>query len=346
MNKCFSHLSWNKVRILKYATFFACSGTMGSYYYYSQHSQVELSQDYFTKYRISYKEYVDKDHFLLELTPLKQQKNSLWNLLGSHNLWSVEIKQPEMMVVRNYTPLPLQVNQTTNKFEMFKDSCNSGGKLFFYIKRYETGEVSKWLSRLPKGHVVELRGPYIDYQLPKPEESKSSCKLSLDEQVETFEKFKHQPSELVMFLAGTGIVTALQFLLAEKGFSFKIKLFYSCSLLQSLGPLLDFLNLFEEEHRLELNLFESGKGNSFKNDTSKFFKCVLDSFPYLENPVSTSDQRHVRPVMGLVCGPESYIASVAGAKYDLSQGQIKVILEDKGLNNSNLYRLSLMNSTK
>lgn len=86
--------------------------------------------------------------------------------MTAENLWSVEIKQPEVMVVRNYTPLPLKFNPASKEIEILKDGDNADGKLSFYIKKYENGEVARWLHHLPKGHIIEIRGPFIDYEFP------------------------------------------------------------------------------------------------------------------------------------------------------------------------------------
>lgn len=145
-------------------------GAVSSYLTYrytsERENKHELSPSYFVKYKISHKRDIDSSHFLLEVTPLFKQKVNIWSLMTAENLWSVEIKQPEVMVVRNYTPLPLKFNPASKEIEILKDGDNADGKLSFYIKKYENGEVARWLHHLPKGHIIEIRGPFIDYEFP------------------------------------------------------------------------------------------------------------------------------------------------------------------------------------
>lgn len=74
-------------------------------------SRTELSPTHFTPYKISYRQDIDASHYLLELTPSNPQKTNIWEQIPRNVIWSVEIKQPEIMVVRNYTPVPLSFVQ-------------------------------------------------------------------------------------------------------------------------------------------------------------------------------------------------------------------------------------------
>lgn len=77
-----------------------------------------------------------------------------------HGLWSVEFKQPQLQIARNYTPLPPR-------------GGDGATTLRFLIRRYEGGEVSKYLSRLQgqgqgppwAGDAVELRGPHLGFDV-------------------------------------------------------------------------------------------------------------------------------------------------------------------------------------
>lgn len=84
------------------------------------------------------------------------------------------MKQPQLQIGRSYTPLP-----PTQKAEFT-------GELRFLIRQEPQGEVSTYLHKLPVGAAIELRGPQIEYEIPK----------DVDE---------------ILFLAGgTGIAPALQ----------------------------------------------------------------------------------------------------------------------------------------
>ncbi|AMD19162.1 HBR261Cp [Eremothecium sinecaudum] len=317
------------------------ASSIGAYYYFATLHHVELSQDYFTKYRISYREDISDEHYMLELTPERAQKVNIWTSMGSHKLWSVEIKQPEIMVVRRYTPLPLEAVEETGSIEALKDGHNGSGKLFFYIKQYDKGEVAKWLRRLPKNHVVEVRGPYIEYEFPKlDDEVKRNRSFLWGETDSKPEVFKYQPFDIAMFLAGTGIVTAFQLLLSEDPFKGKISVYYSCKCLEELGPLNRFLNLCTENNRLQMQAFESAKGTSLRSKFPLLLNEVPSPFQYQGTIPFCKIYPGIKPVLSLVCGPDSYITSIAGVKYDLSQGPIGGLLSRKGWDNSNVYKLS------
>lgn len=140
-----------------------------------------LEPDRFTTFKITYKEDVGRDVQLIELSPRNYEeyrkvlkaKESLWN--GKH-LWSVDVKQPEIQVVRKYTPLPLYYMQggLTEKdaaerppalMKMLGEDEDEG-RFVLMVKKYDDGEVSRWLHRLPVGTLVDVRGPYVGYKFP------------------------------------------------------------------------------------------------------------------------------------------------------------------------------------
>ena len=99
-------------------------------------------------------------------------------------MWSVEVKQPELQVAREYTPLPPSAVVE-----------EGSGEVRLYIRRMEKGEVSGYLARLGVGEVVELRGPRGGFDV----------RGRVGSVIEGEEKKK------VVFLAGgTGIAPALQ----------------------------------------------------------------------------------------------------------------------------------------
>lgn len=276
----------------------------------------ELSPEDFTKYRITNKVDVDDSHYFMELTPLKKQNMNLWETFGNIKLWSVEVKQPEIMVVRNYTPLPLQFDSSGKHIERFtKESGSCGGKLTFYIKSYKNGEVARWLHRLPVGEIVELRGPTIDYSLP--EENKQNMPPHFD---------------IAAFTGGTGIVTALQLgLNPYSKIDRKIDLYHSCNNRDELGELLPFIKQLDLENKLKFHLFESSKGESIT--------AAESSIPGPINSRNPIDKSTINCGLALVCGPDGYITDVAGFKYDLQQGPVGGLLKRKGWDNHNVYKL-------
>lgn len=59
-------------------------------------------------------------------------------------IWSVFIKDDDIQVERPYTPL---------------DGVDEDGNMRFWIKRYQHGEVSRWLYSKQVGDTIEIRGP-------------------------------------------------------------------------------------------------------------------------------------------------------------------------------------------
>ncbi|CDH12399.1 related to Cytochrome c mitochondrial import factor CYC2 [Zygosaccharomyces bailii ISA1307] len=312
-----------------------------SYCLRQRENNCELSPDHFTPYRISYKKNVDSSHFLMELTPLQEQRINMWAKMSSDRLWSVEIKQPDVMVVRSYTPLPLQVEKESGHLKLLPDGENAGGAFLLYLKKYGNGEVARWLNGLPEGHIIEVSGPFVEYELPLYEEEVSRNRdFFFDDKIRPEEKFKYKPIDIAMFTAGTGIASALQMLLTESPLRGKMLLCYSCGTIEELGPLKPFLNQLQKHARIDLHVFESSK----QADRSKRLKEIWEIMPKPSKysglvPFQNSPEGF-HPVLSLVCGPERYISSLAGPKINLVQGPIDGLLKYKGWSRENVYKLS------
>lgn len=96
-----------------------------------------------------------------------------------HGVWSIQIKQPQLQIARDYTPLPATPDVADDNDTELHD-------IRLLIKQEEGGEVSTYLHRLPEDSTIEIRGPKLEWELAN----------DVDE---------------VMFLAGgTGIAPALQ----------------------------------------------------------------------------------------------------------------------------------------
>ena len=65
------------------------------------------------------------------------------------------MKQPQLQIGRSYTPLP-----PTQQAEF-------AGGLRFLIRREPPGEFSTYLHKLPISANIKLRGPQIEYKIPK-----------------------------------------------------------------------------------------------------------------------------------------------------------------------------------
>lgn len=91
-------------------------------------------------------------------------------------IWSVEFKQPYIQIGRDYTVLPPLDNT----------SSSTDGSLKFLIRKDPKGEMSKYLSSLPIGATIGVRGPKTEFRIPR------------------------RTRKLVFFAGGTGIAPALQ----------------------------------------------------------------------------------------------------------------------------------------
>ncbi|KAK7700844.1 hypothetical protein SLS64_010695 [Diaporthe eres] len=108
----------------------------------------------------------------------------------AHGLWSLEIKQPQLQIARNYTPLPPAPAPAAAAAGDDGDHTSTMAQMRFLVRRYDGGEMSTYLSRLGPGDEVWLRGPHLGFDV--------AARLGA-------------AGERVVFLAGgTGVAPALQ----------------------------------------------------------------------------------------------------------------------------------------
>ncbi|RMD42843.1 hypothetical protein DV735_g2284, partial [Chaetothyriales sp. CBS 134920] len=69
-------------------------------------------------------------------------------------IWNLLLKQPQIQVVRAYTPLPPPTQG------------HDDAHLRFLIRHDPRGEVSSWLFRLPPGSSLEMKGPNMEFEIP------------------------------------------------------------------------------------------------------------------------------------------------------------------------------------
>ena len=105
----------------------------------------------FTPYTITAKETLSPTAFVLTVRPADGARDGapLW---AAHRgaTWSLEVKQPQLQIARDYTPLP---------------PAGPAGELRFLVRSVRGGEVSTYLARLAPGDVVELRGPRAGFDV-------------------------------------------------------------------------------------------------------------------------------------------------------------------------------------
>ncbi|KAK0720000.1 hypothetical protein B0H67DRAFT_455943, partial [Lasiosphaeris hirsuta] len=146
-----------------------------------------LNGSTFVPFKIVSREQASPTSFIITVEPRYKRRPfhasiSVLEEAWEHGLWSVEIKQPQLQVARNYTPLP------SSSSEEERVDINRG-YLRFLIRRMDGGEVSTYLSKLQVGEIVELRGPHLGFDV----------------------RTRLGNADRVVFLAGgTGIAPALQ----------------------------------------------------------------------------------------------------------------------------------------
>ncbi|KAG6175171.1 hypothetical protein E4U51_006004 [Claviceps purpurea] len=120
-----------------------------------------LNESTFVPYTITACDAISPSSVLFTITPphqhgasplpyLAPQASTQWK----HLLWSVEFKQPEVQIARHYTPLPPH-----------HDEDPRDGKLRFYVRAIDGGEMSNYLRRLRVGNEVYLRGPHPGFDV-------------------------------------------------------------------------------------------------------------------------------------------------------------------------------------
>lgn len=248
-----------------------------------------LNPEEFHKFIVTHKEQIDDDHYLIEVTPKynhwqyslfsNYSQKSIWD---GDKIWSVEIKQPQIMVVRSYTPLPLYFmkSEYTRSGERKpllkvitpgKEDYDKGGVMTFYIKKYDDGEVSKYIVNKSIGDELELRGPNIEYKFPyhplkkfheRPVFKDLPSKVEPENYLEKI-KFVNKVPEfdnLTFYCAGTGIAPALQVLMTRNPYRGFINIHYSARKPGELGPLERFMFFLEKLDRVKIETYYDSKG--------------------------------------------------------------------------------------
>lgn len=134
--------------------------------------------DSFVAYSLAAKEAISPTASIFHLEPRQDSPNfELYKDAWKRGIWNVHFKQPQLQIVRAYTPLPPTDGQSVGDGE---------NDLRFLIRRDPHGEVSSYLHGLPIGAEIEMRGPNLEYELTP------------------------DVRQVVFFAGGTGIATALQ----------------------------------------------------------------------------------------------------------------------------------------
>lgn len=170
----------------------------GAFSYYEDHGRRDprlLNQERFTTCQVVSNEPVSPTAFILTVrlpaggsAAAAAANRAVVRDAWRHGLWSVEVKQPQLQIARSYTPLPPSPDDD--------EPARSSGEdhhLRFFVRRYDGGETSTYLSRLRAGDPVELRGPHLGFDLAR-----------------RLGPGPGQHRDLVFLAGGTGVAPALQ----------------------------------------------------------------------------------------------------------------------------------------
>ncbi|KAF2671901.1 hypothetical protein BT63DRAFT_422417 [Microthyrium microscopicum] len=157
----------------------ACSSALGVGYYaplyytdYQRRRQLALNPTTFTPYTLIAKHPISATSSIFILRPpssplAASQLSDVWSSASS--LWSVQAKQPQLQIGREYTPLPPSgvLNGRAPGYETPPNShSDASADIHLLIRKEANGEMTTYLHSLPPAADVSLRGPYQDVRIP------------------------------------------------------------------------------------------------------------------------------------------------------------------------------------
>jgi cytochrome-b5 reductase len=251
----------------------------------------------FTPFTVVNKLAVSPTSFIITIRPLNFQPRSLWGERRAYEqewqmgtVWSVEFKQPQLQISRQYTPLP---------------PCeeDENGELRFLIRKEKGGEMSRYLDSLQPGERLDVRGPHSEFVLPQ------------------------NVQEVVFLAGGTGIAPALQIahiLLNTRSHQVKPKIHIiwanrsrkDCEQGQDLGRL-ELANghnsfssvIVQQLRNIKLNYSDHLKVDYFVDEEGTLINQRVVSRAVSEGSPSSTDSKLL-----FISGPEGFVKFVAGPK--------------------------------
>jgi hypothetical protein len=155
----------------------------GAYRYFSSRVPDEtsdhLNPSSFTPYTIASKEAISTTSSIFTLrhprhgrAGAEKDSASAVQDIWRTGIWSVQARQPELQIARSYTPLPpASVVEAVNGRPQANaipgtENTNNPADLRLLIRAEKNGEVSNYLHSLPTSTTVDIRGPYLELELP------------------------------------------------------------------------------------------------------------------------------------------------------------------------------------
>lgn len=128
-------------------------GVLGWYFHAWRRRRRIASNWEFVKYELVKKEEVSSTCAMFSLKPATSTIINSDENASRRSVTSVEFKQPQLQIARNYTLLPHAAGQDAQE-------------LRFLIRKERSGEVSSYIHALPLGSEIELRGPHAEIEIP------------------------------------------------------------------------------------------------------------------------------------------------------------------------------------
>ncbi|KAK2766649.1 hypothetical protein FQN54_005960 [Arachnomyces sp. PD_36] len=128
---------------------------------YEDASGTVLNPVTFTRYKLVSKQPTSSTISIFHLEPTNPGcgENKIYEEAWQKGIWSVQFKQPQLQIGRDYTPLPPPPGSAGENIE-------EDGSLRFLIRRDPRGEVSGYIHSLGEGSTLEIRGPQTECELP------------------------------------------------------------------------------------------------------------------------------------------------------------------------------------
>lgn len=361
-----------------------------------------LIPETFSTFKITYKENISEDTALIELSPkfdtyreILKKNGTLWN---GKKMWSIEVKQPQIQVVRRYTPLPLYYMQYQDGDKIkgllrMLGEDDDEGRMVLLVKKYDDGEVSRYLHELPLGADVQIRGPYFGYKFPFSPVDKLPHREPMEDvpsrMMPEFDTPEGMPKaeSLAFFAGGTGIAPILQSLLSKNPPRGPVQVFYSVRDRSEI-PFPRFLLFLEKAGRAKFHYFVDSEkkfitDKDIPEPAPKHYQPAPQSLRSEEEikredeiqkmmekikkekgikevtpPTSVEDNPRLKyrsvldqvsankskyydepSTIAVVCGPQGYVNYVAGDPGFNRDQPIGGLLQTKGWNTDNAYRM-------
>ncbi|KAI0650339.1 ferredoxin reductase-like C-terminal NADP-linked domain-containing protein [Trametes meyenii] len=290
-----------------------------------------LSPAYFTPVEVSATEpCLDSNTRLMTLTIPRQSIPSS-DETQFQPIWSIYIKDDDIQVERPFTPL---------------EGIDSEGRMKFWVKRYEKGEVGRWLHSKKVGDRIEIRGP-----------------------LKTWPWQESEWDEIIMISGGTGITPFYQLIHREllsrlsPNAKTRFTLLHSSRRPAELPPLemLEPLVTYSQTHpdQLQVSLFvDSSEGPAHPAASSSALVVGRIGKPAIERAMGVEtrswwrslfsrssnprlqDLAGGKKIMFLVCGPDSMVAAIAGPfGRNFSQGEVGGALGELGFDRDSVWKL-------